>query len=90
MINEVGFTQKGFEEFLYWGEHDQRTFKKINKLLFDIARNGNTGIGHPEPLKGNYSGYWSRVIDEKNRLVYKIRDDGTILVHQCKGHYEDK
>ncbi|MDR1069822.1 MAG: Txe/YoeB family addiction module toxin [Gracilibacteraceae bacterium] len=66
---------------------DKRTIKKINKLIRDIIRNGNAGIGHPEPLKGNLSGYWSREIDEKNRLTYKLLDDGKILIVHCNGHY---
>ena len=61
-------------------------FKIINETL---SRNGNEGIGHPEPLKGNLAGWWSREIDEKNRLVYKIEDE-TIVIMQCKNHYLDK
>jgi toxin YoeB len=56
----------------------------------DILRNGNEGIGHPEQLKGNLSGYWSRTIDEKNRLTYKILDDGKVLIVHCDGHYDEK
>ena len=63
--------------------------KKLNKLLADIARNGNTGIGQPEPLKNNLVGWWSREIDKKNRLIYKVEDD-LITVMQCKNHYDDK
>ncbi|GHT80528.1 addiction module toxin, Txe/YoeB family protein [Actinomycetota bacterium] len=66
---------------------DKRYVKKFASLLKDIQRNGNTGIGKPEPLKGNLSGYWSRRIDEYNRLVYTIKDDDTIII-SCKGHYE--
>ncbi len=68
---------------------DKKILKKINQLLADIERNGNDGIDHPEPLKGNLSGYWSRTIDEKHRLVYKI-EDGLIKIIQCKNHYNDK
>jgi toxin YoeB len=67
----------------------QKTLKKINNLLKDIERNGNSGLGKPEPLKGDFSGYWSREIDEKNRLVYKI-DGNIIKIIQCKNHYNDK
>jgi len=73
-----------------WQTEDKRTLKKINKLIKDIIRNGNEGIGNPEPLKNNLSGYWSREIDEKNRLVYRILDDDRIEIIQCKGHYGDK
>ena len=67
----------------------KKTLKKIQKLLDDICRNGHKGVGHPEPLKENLSGYWSREIDKKNRLVYLI-DGDVVLVTQCKGHYDDK
>lgn len=67
----------------------QKTLKKINKLIADIQRNGNDGLGHPEPLKDNLSGLWSREIDEKNRLIYKI-DGDYVRIYQCKNHYSDK
>jgi len=90
MTESVGFSIRGFSEYTEWQNKDKRTLKKINQLILDIVRNGNSGIGHPEPLKGNLSGYWSREIDEKNRLVYRIFDDGRVEVYQCKGHYGDK
>ncbi|MDR0272205.1 MAG: Txe/YoeB family addiction module toxin [Clostridiales bacterium] len=65
---------------------DKRTLKKINKLIADIIRNGNTGIGHPEPLKNDLTGKWSREIDEKNRLVYAISNENRIEIYHCKGH----
>ncbi|MBO7639949.1 MAG: Txe/YoeB family addiction module toxin [Treponema sp.] len=86
---KIQFSEAGWEQFLYWLEQDKKTIRKINKLLADIERNGHNGIGHPEPLKGNLSGFWSREIDEKNRLVYIIEND-TITVIQCKNHYSDK
>ncbi len=86
---KIQFNEKAWEQFQYWLEHDKKTWKKINKLLADISRNGNTGLGHPEALKGNLSGFWSREIDEKNRLVYNIVDD-VITIIQCKNHYGDK
>jgi toxin YoeB len=89
MIDNVGFTLDGWEEYTAWQTEDKRTIKKINKLIRDIIRNGNDGIGHPEALKGNLSGYWSREIDDKNRLIYKLLDDGKILIVHCNGHYSD-
>lgn len=62
--------------------------KRINNLIEDISRNGYDGIGKPEPLKNELSGYWSRRIDDGNRLVYKI-EDGAAKIIQCKGHYTD-
>ena len=90
MIDNIGFTIRGLNEYMDWQTEDKRTLKKINKLIKDIVRNGNEGIGNPEPLKNNLSGYWSREIDEKNRLVYRILDDDRIEIIQCKGHYGDK
>jgi toxin YoeB len=87
--NRVSFTLDGWEEYTAWQTEDKRTIKKINQLIRDIVRNGNQGIGHPEPLKGNLSGYWSREIDEKNRLVYKPLDGGKVLIAHCNGHYGD-
>jgi toxin YoeB len=83
------FYELAWEQIEYWQNQDKKTLKKISKLLSDIERNGNSGLGHPEPLKGNLSGWWSREIDEKNRLVYKIEDD-SIKIYQCKNHYDDK
>lgn len=64
-----------WEDYVYWQTQDKKTLKRINALLKDIDRNGYEGIGKPEPLTGNWSGYWSRRIDEKNRLVYRIVDE---------------
>jgi len=86
----LGFVENGWEDYLYWQTHDKKTATKINKLIADIFRNGNDGIGHPEPLKYDLSEKWSRTIDEKNRLIYKILDNGIIEIHQCRGHYKDK
>lgn len=72
---------------MYWLTEDKKTLKRINQLLRDIDRNGYNGIGKPEPLKYDLQGYWSRRIDDVNRLVYKI-EDGKILIYQCKNHYD--
>ena len=88
-IENVSFTVRGLEEYIDWQTEDRRTLNKINKLIVDIVRNGNIGIGHPEPLRNDLSGKWSREIDKKNRLVYKIFDDKSVEIYQCKGHYED-
>jgi toxin YoeB len=87
MIDNVGFSMDGLEHYFYWQTQDKRTIKKINKLIADIVRNGNEGLGHPEPLKHDLTGKWSREIDEQNRLVYKILDDSRIEIYQCRGHY---
>ena len=90
MSDSIGFSLNGFEDYTHWQMEDKRVLKKINTLIRDIIRNGNTGLGHPEPLKDNLSGKWRRKIDEKNRLVYEILQDGTVMIHQCRGHYSDK
>lgn len=86
-MNNIMFTDKAWEEYCYWQTQDKKTLKRVNQLLADIKRNGFTGMGKPEPLKSNLSGYWSRRVDETNRLVYKITDK-QIEIIQCKGHYE--
>lgn len=80
---------EAWEDYLYWQTQDRKTLKRINQLIQDIERNGNDGIGKPEPLKGDLQGYWSRRIDETNRLVYQIKD-GKIYIAQCRSHYGDK
>ena len=77
-----------WEHYLYWQGQDRRTIRRINALLQSIERNGYDAIGKPEPLKNNYSGWWSVRIDEENRLVFKIAD-GVLKIASCKGHYEE-
>ena len=89
MIESVSFSADGFSHYMYWQTQDKRTLKKINKLINDIIRNGNTGVGHPEPLRHDLSGKWSREIDEQNRLVYKMLDDSRVEIYHYKGHYGD-
>ena len=86
-MNKITFTTKAWEDYCYWQTHDKKILKRINQLLKDIDRNFFEGIGKPEPLKENLSGYWSRRIDDVNRLVYKITNN-QIEVIQCKNHYE--
>lgn len=88
MGTNITFTEQAFEEYLSWQGQDRKTLKRINALLKDICRSPFEGIGKPEPLKENLSGYWSRRIDDTNRLVYRMVD-GQVEVYQCKGHYDD-
>jgi toxin YoeB len=90
MLENVGFSNDGLEHYFYWQGQDRRTLKKINQLILDIVRNGNEGLGHPEPLKHDLTGKWSREIDDGNRLVYKILDDNRVEIYHCRGHYNDK
>ncbi len=81
--------EEAWEDYLYWQTQDKKTLKRINLIIKDIQRNHFTGIGKPEPLKGNLAGYWSRRIDDKNRLVYIVKN-GDIIISSCLGHYCDK
>lgn len=83
------WSDEAWEDFEYWMTQDKKTMKKILKLLKDIDRNGYDGIGKPEPLTGDLAGYWSRRIDDCNRIVYRIKED-TVLIAQCGSHYRDK
>ena len=90
-MGKISFTEEGWEDYLYWQKQDKKVLKRINKLLQDILRNGYDGIGKPEPLRENLSGYWSRRIDEKNRLVYRmIGTASDIEIISCRDHYDDK
>ncbi len=83
------FTENGWQDYLFWQVEDKRTLKKINDLLKDIERNGNVGLGKPEPLSGDLSGFWSRRINDKDRLVYRI-EGNEIQVLACRYHYSDR
>ena len=81
------WSDAGWEHYLYWQTQDRKTLKRVNDLLKDIERNGAAvGIGKPEKLK--HEDGWSRRIDEKNRLVYKIDSQGYLNIISCRGHYE--
>lgn len=83
------WTDDAWEDFEYWLKNDKKTLNKILKIIKDIDRNPYEGIGKPEPLKHNYSGYWSRRIDAANRIVYKVEKD-ILKIVQCGSHYRDK
>lgn len=86
-MNKVWFDE-AWEDYLYWQAQDRKTLKRINLLLRDIERGNFDGVGKPEPLKGELSGFWSRRIDDTNRLVYRIRS-GVLEILSCRGHYDD-
>ena len=85
----VLWEDEAWQEYLDWQEQDRKILKKVIKLVKDIQRNPFEGIGHPEPLSENLSGWWSRHIDEKNRIVYK-KEGNNIIILSCKNHYNDK
>ena len=82
----ISWAEKAWEDYLYWQRTDKKTLKRINTLIKNISRKPFDGLGDPEPLKHNWSGYWSRRIDREHRLVYKVNDKNIIVV-QCRYHY---
>jgi len=86
----IAFDRVALKDYHYWIDNDLKIHKKIRTLLKDIERNKYTGLGHPKPLTGNRSGWWSRDIDNEHRLIYRVIDDEIIEIKQCKGHYDDK
>lgn len=81
--------EKAWEEYLRWQFEDKKPLKRINRLLVDIARNGYSSTGKPEPLRGDLAGFWSVRIDEKNRIVFRICDEN-LEIWQCGTHYHSK
>ena len=84
---DLHFLPEGWEDYLYWQTQDKKTLRRINILIKDIGRTPVEGVGKPEPLRGNYQGWWSRRIDDVNRIVYKV-EIGQIVIAQCRTHYD--
>lgn len=82
----LSWTDEAWDSYVYWQSQDKKTLKRINKLIADAQRSPFDGIGKPEPLKESLSGFWSRRIDDTNRLVYAV-DDTAITVISCRYHY---
>jgi toxin YoeB len=82
----LSWTDESWKDYLYWQTQDKKTLKRINKLLMDVKRLPFEGIGKPEPLKENLSGFWSRRIDDTNRLVYAVESDSIVII-SCRYHY---
>ena len=83
---KVAFTSRGWDDCTHWSENDRRMTKRINKLITDTLRDPFDGIGKPEPLRGDLSGYWSRRIDDEHRLVCKV-GNGELIIVQARYHY---
>jgi toxin YoeB len=86
MSRKLGWTEEAWKDYVYWQTQDKKTLKRINKLINDTMRQPFEGIGKPEPLRENLSGFWSRRIDDTNRLVYAA-DDDFITIISCRYHY---
>lgn len=84
---KLAWTDAAWETYLYWQTQDKKTLKRINRLITDTLRDPFEGIGKPEALKENLSGFYSRRIDDTNRLVYAV-DDEYIVIISCRYHYE--
>ncbi|WP_319561391.1 Txe/YoeB family addiction module toxin [Marispirochaeta sp.] len=82
----VAFEYTAFEDFQSWAREDKKIFKKIGELIKDASRTPFQGIGKPEPLKNELSGYWSRRITDEHRLIYKYENE-TLTIISCKYHY---
>ena len=82
----LSFSDDAWDDYLYWQQNDKKILKKLNRLIKEIQREPFEGIGEPEPLKYNWSGYWSRRITIEHRLVYKVSDDN-LMIAQCRYHY---
>lgn len=87
MIERLTWTAAAWSDYLYWQTQDKKTLKRINLLIRDTQRSPFEGIGKPEPLKENLAGFWSRRIDDTNRLVYAV-DDYQLTIVSCRYHYE--
>ena len=81
------FSKNSWEDYLSWQKEDKKILKRINQLIKDIQRTPYQGIGNPEPLKYDLSGFWSRRIDREHRLVYQVFNQ-EILIYSCKYHYD--
>lgn len=86
MSKKLAWTDEAWKDYLYWQTQDKKTLKRINKLIADVKRDPFQGIGKPEPLKENLSGFWSRRTDDTNRLVYAV-DKESITIISCRYHY---
>lgn len=86
MRKQLAWTNEAWKDYLYWQSQDKKTLKRINKLITECMRTPFEGIGKPEPLKENLSGFWSRRIDDANRLVYAV-DDSYLTIISCRYRY---
>ncbi len=86
---QVLWHESGWEDYIWWQSQDKKTLKRINALIKDMQRTPYEGLGKPEPLKENLTGWWSRRIDETNRIVYRVKDNALVIA-ACRNHYDDE
>ena len=87
MTKKLAWTDAAWSDYLYWQGQDKKTLKRINKLIAETIKEPFIGIGKPESLRENLAGFWSRRIDESNRLVYAVNDEYLTII-ACRYHYE--
>ena len=87
-MRSIRFVPDAWSDYLYWQDQDKKTLKRINLLIVAAAKDPFDGIGKPEPLRGDLSGYWSRRIDDTNRLIYRATDAEFVVI-ACRYHYGD-
>ncbi len=83
---KLSWAEEAWEDYLYWQATNKKLLKRINALIKDIKRQPFEGLGDPEPLRHNWTGYWSRRINREHRLIYKVKND-ELLIAQCRYHY---
>ena len=83
---KVAFSSNGWDDYLFWQTTDRKLLARLNNLIKECSRTPFTGTGKPEPLRGEFSGWWSRRLTEEHRLVYRVTDD-ELLIAQCRRHY---
>jgi len=82
------WSDEGWEDYLYWQNSDRKTLKRVNELIRDIERDPFRGKGKPEPLRHEWQGYWSRRINDKDRIIYRIHNN-QLEIATCRSHYDD-
>jgi toxin YoeB len=80
------FAERAWEDYLYWQAQDRKMLERVNALINECLRTPFSGIGKPEPLRGDLSGWWSRRVDREHRLVYRVQGDN-LQIAQCRYHY---
>lgn len=88
-MRNIVFTSNSYTDFIEWSQTDKKVFARIDELIKSIRRTPFTGIGKPEPLKHGLAGFWSRRINEKHRLVYRLNAEDEVEIASCKNHYSN-